>query len=232
MTYLRLCLGALLVTGCGLIESNVADIDLTLMDKSFSVDASGWNVNQMQADTFLNMSCSSDSICTSAASLACPMNCTGRCGPASRCELRLAVSVYKSIDLLAEQPELKTIDDKPIIKVTVDSVTYAVHTNTLTVPTPEMGVYVAPINIMDPLSPMAKKIGTIQAVPAGTTVASRDMTYTADGQQALIEIMSTYKNPFNVIVGTGEMPIVMTAGSTVPAGKLDAVIRIKAHAGI
>src|SRR5262245_41354620 len=110
MTYLRLCLA--LISGCGLIEPDVTNIDLTLKDKQFSVDASGWQVNQMQADTFLNMTCSSDSVCSSAAWLACPMNCTGRCGGGSRCELGLSVSVYKAIDLLAEQPELKTINDK------------------------------------------------------------------------------------------------------------------------
>jgi len=234
MTYLRLCLvGALLATsGCGLIDSSVTNIDLTLKDKTFSVDASGWNVTQTQADTYLNMSCSSDSICTSAATLACPMNCSGRCGSGSKCELKLAVNVYKSIDLLSEQPELKTINDKPVIEVTIDSVTYAVTANTLNVPTPELGVYVAPINVMDPLNSLAKKIGTVQAVPAGATVATRDMTYTSGGKEALVDFMSTYKTPFNIIVGTGDMPIVLTAGNMVPMGKLDAVIQIKAHAGI
>lgn len=241
MTYLRLCLGALLVSGCGLIDSNVSDIDLTLRDKSFSVDASGWQVSQMQADAFLNTACTggSTNVCTAAASTACPMNCTGVCGSTNRCELYLDVSVYKGIDLLAEQPELKTINDKPIIQVTVDSVTYAVMTNSLNVATPVLGVYVAPVNVMDPHNPMATKIGTIQAVPAGTTVASRDMMYVDGGKEALIEIMSTYKNPFNVIVGTPvpdplhpEEQLVVKAGDPLPMGRLDAVIQIKAHAGI
>jgi hypothetical protein len=188
----------------------------------------------MAADTFLNTSCSSSpSVCASAVSTACPMNCTGTCSTStSKCELALNVSTYKSIDLVSEQPELSTLNDEPVIKVTIDSVKYAVTANTLSVPTPEMGVYVAPINVMDPLNPMAKKIGTIQAVPPGATVASRDMDYTTDGKAALIEAMSTYKNPFNVIVGTGENPIMVTTASMVPTGKLDAVIQIKAHAGI
>jgi hypothetical protein len=41
--------------------------------------------------------------------------------------------------------------------------------------------------------------------------------------------MSTYKNPFNVIVGS---TLVISAGDMVPTGKLDAVIQIKAHAGL
>ncbi|HEY5947478.1 MAG TPA: hypothetical protein VIV40_18370, partial [Kofleriaceae bacterium] len=196
---------------CGLIDSDVTNFDLTLPDKAFSVDASGWQVNQMAADTFLAMSCSgSPSICSSAATQACPMNCTGRCGMASTCELELNISAYKPIDLVMEKPELNQINDKPVIKVTIDSVRYAVSANTLNVATPEMGVYVAPITVMDPKDPNAKQVGIIASVPAGATVATRDMTYTTDGKQTLVDTMSTYKNPFNVIVGTSkENPIVI-----------------------
>jgi hypothetical protein len=225
---------AFAIPACGLIDSDVTNFDLTLPDKSFSVDASGWNVNQMAADTFLNMSCTGTTICSSAATQACPMNCSGDCSPTtSKCVLELNVSAYKGIDLVMEKPELNQINDKPVIKVTIDSVRYAVTANTLNVATPAMGVFVAPITVMDPKDPMAKQIGIIDPVPAGATIAARDMTYTADGKQILIDTMSTYKNPFNVIVGTSkENPIVITAGQMVPTGKLDAVIQIKAHAGL
>ena len=69
--------------------------------------------------------------------------------------------------------------------------------------------------------------------PCGSTVAMRDMVYMTDGKQNLIDVMSTYKNPFNVIVGTLEMsPIAIKAGDPVPTGKLDAVVQITAHAGL
>ena len=236
MSYLRLCVGALVLSsGCGLISSDVTNFDLTLPDKSFSVDASGWNVNQQAADAFLAMSCgSSMSICSSAAAQACPMNCDGWCSPTtSKCVLDLNVSAYKSIDLVMEKPELSQINDKPVIKVTIDSIQYAVNANTLNVATPEMGVYVAPITVMDPKDAMAKQIGVIEPVPAGATVATRDMTYTSTGKQTLIDTMSTYKTPFNVIVGTSkDNPIRIMEGQMVPTGKLDAVIQITAHAGL
>jgi hypothetical protein len=92
-----------------------------------------------------------------------------------------------------------------------------------------MTIYVAPSTVMDPNDPSAKAVGTVDMVPAMTTVALRDMTYTDGGQQALIDIMSTYKNPFNVIVGS---TLTLKEGSTVPTGKLDAVVHIKAHAGV
>lgn len=55
------------------------------------------------------------------------------------------------------------------------------------------------------------------------------MTFTADGRANLVATMSTYKNPFNIIVGS---KIVMSSGDMVPSGKLDAIVQIKAHAGI
>ncbi len=235
MTYLRLCIVALLLPACGLIDSDVTNFDLTLPDKDFSVDASGWQVDQMAADTFLDTSCSPtpQNVCMSAAMQACPMNCAGECGSAGKCLLELNISAYKSIDLVTEKPELNTINDKPVIKVAIDSVQFSVPSNTLNVATPELGVYVAPITVMDPKDPMAKKIGVIAEVPAGATVATKDLTFTGEGKQILIDTMSTFKTPFNVIVGTSaDDPITIGAGDPVPTGKLDAIVQIKAHAGL
>src|SRR5688572_18110949 len=123
MTYLGTCLGLLLAasTGCGLISSDVADFDLTLPDKSFSIDTAGWQVDQMQAQVLLNTNCSAaPSVCNTAAQNVCDMNCSGTCNTSQRCELQLDVSLYKSINLVEEKPELKSINDWPVIKVTID----------------------------------------------------------------------------------------------------------------
>jgi len=231
MTYLRLCAAALALSGCGLIDSSVTDFDLTLKDKAFSVDASGWQVDQTQADAFLMTNCSSaPTVCMTAATLACPMNCSGTCSAQSNtCELGLDVGLYKTIDLVTEQPELKEVNDRAVIEVEVDAVEYTVTMNTLNVETPEMRVYVAPMSIMDPNDPMAKQIGTIEPVPAGAIVATRAMTFTSTGKAALVEIMGSYKNPFNIIVGS---QIVVGSGDMVPTGRLDALVTIKAHAGL
>jgi hypothetical protein len=231
MTKLGYLVIAFAASGCGLIDSDVTNFDLTLPDKQFSVDASGWQVDQQQANAFLMTDCSSaPMVCMTAATNACPMNCSGSCSATtSKCELGLDVGVYKTIDLVTEKPELKEINDRAVIDVEIDSVTYAVTTNTLNVQTPEMKVYVAPMSIMDPSDPMAKHIGTIAPVPAGATVAPRDMMFTTTGRAELIATMSSYKNPFNIIVGS---QIVMTSGSMVPTGRLDAVVQIKAHAGL
>ena len=85
----------------------------------------------------------------------------------------------------------------------IDSVTWEVTANTLNVATPEMLVYVAPESVMDPNDPQAKAIGTIMPVAAGTlTDGPQQLAFTATGKADLIAIMSTFRNPFNVIVGS------------------------------
>jgi len=235
----RLCLAGfpgvlalVCATGCGLISSDVTNFDLTLPDKNFSVDATSWDVTDQEAQTLLATSCSSNpQVCNSAAQAACPMNCAGECNMSSQtCDLALAVSLYQGVDLLMEKPELQSINDEPVIKVTIDSVTWEVTANSLNTDTPTMTVFVAPMSVMDPKSPDAKAIGTIEPISAGMVTDGRQqIAFTADGKQSLIDAMSTFKTPFNVIVGS---TIVVTQGQTFPAGKLDAVVHITAHAGI
>ena len=236
MTRLRIAIGGLLalacLASCGLISSDVTNFDLTLPDKNFSVDAASWDVTDMEAQTLLSTDCSSaPQVCNSAAQAACPMNCSGACNAGTQtCDLSLDVSLYQSVDLLTEKPELQSINDEPVIKVTIDSVTWEVSQNTLNTDTPAMDVYVAPMSVMDPKSPDAKLIGTIEPVAAGmVTDGPQQIAFTADGKQALIDVMSTFKTPFNVIVGS---TITISQGQSIPTGRLDAVVHIKAHAGI
>lgn len=236
MTDLSSRLGAVLglaVVGasCGLVSSDVADFTLDLPDKNFSIDASSWQVDDMEARALLGMSCASaPTVCNSAAQAACEMNCSGTCSmQTQKCELELDVALYQPINLLIEQPELKSINDQPVIKVTIDSVTYDVPTNTLNVATPELGVYVAPITIMDPTDPNAVKIGTIPPLEPGVTVEKQAIAFTPDGKAKLIAMMSTFKTPFNVIVGS---TLVVGEGQPFPTGKLDSVIHIRGHAGL
>src|SRR5690348_10285839 len=235
MPYLRYCAGmvALALSGCGLISSDVTNFDLTLPDKSFSIDTASWQVDPTAAMAFTSTTCDSSqpppNLCSSAAMQACPMNCTGTCASSNTCQLALDVSVYNPVNLEMEKPELKTINDQPVIKVTIDSVTYDVTDNSLNIDTPAMTVYVAPMSVTSSTDPKAVAIGTIEPVPAGTTATGKEMHYTAAGKQALIDVMSTFKTPFNVIVG-GQL--VITKDTPVPMGKLDAVVHIKAHAGV
>lgn len=223
---------ALGLGGCGLISSDVANFDLKLRDKQFSIDATGWQVDQTQADLLLGTSCTGQTdICEVAAMAACADDCRGTCNMTTqRCELALDVSLYRSIDLQMEQPELQSIDDEPLIKVTIDAMTYAVTSNTLNVATPPITIYVAPMSVMDPTDPQAKEIGTIASVPAGTTVMPPEaLEFTMTGRAELVSVMNNFRSPFNLLVGS---TLVIQQGQPVPSGKLDASIEITAHAGL
>lgn len=239
MKYPCLCLmavglgfGAAGLGGCGLISSDVTNFDLALPGKKFTIDASGWNVDQTKANTYLALSCSSDTTCNSAVQLACTMGCSGTCSAAKTCDLSLDVSRSQKIDLVSEKPELKSINDEPVIKVSIDSVTYEVTGNTLNVATPTINVYVGPTSVVDPTDPSnpGTLIGTIPPIPAGSTTTSRqNLMFTPTGKAELIKIMSTFKTPFNVLVGSR---LLVTAGQPVPTGKLDSAVYITAHAGL
>lgn len=232
MTHLRI-LGAVvaaLASGCGLISSDVTNFNLDLPDKKFSIDTASWNVDQDTADMVLATPCSSSSQCMAAAESACAMDCSGTCNAEMRCTINLDVGLHTRVDLLAEKPELQQINDKAVIDVTIDDVTYLVEQNTLNVATPEIAVFVAPMSVMDPTDPLAKRIGTIAPVAAGmTTETAQKMMFTADGRANLVSVMGNYKTPFNIIVGS---TLTMTAGSPIPQGRLDATIKVRAHAGI
>lgn len=228
--------GALLMSlvaasGCGLIDSDITDFDLTLPEKQFSIDTANWEIDEDQATAVLNTDCSgAPNVCGQAAQAACEMDCSGACSASSsRCEITLAVGLYKEVNLLTDRPELKSINDQPVISVTVDSVKYQVTSNTLTVDTPELQIYIAPMSVMEPGDPEAKLIGTVPPIAAGETVAAADIEFTAAGKAELVKIMSSFKTPFNVIVGS---QLLVQSGQAIPTGKLDAVIQIKGHASV
>jgi len=232
MTDLRYAILALALGGCGLVSSDVTNFDLTLPDKTFTVDTSSWQVDETAAMTFLQTSCASmPTVCSSAAQTACAMNCSGSCNANTQtCDLSLEVALHQSVNLLEEKPELKSINDEPVIKVTIDSVTYEITENSLNVETPPMEIFVAPISVMIPTDPQAKDVGTIEAVaPGAITDGPQAIAFAENGKTELVNTMSTYQTPFNVLVGS---TLVVTAGQPVPTGKLSAIVHIKAHAGL
>lgn len=225
-------LALLLSTGCGLISSDVTNFNLDLPSKEFSVDAASWDISDQDAQALLATDCSgAPAVCNSAAQTACAMNCSGACNAqTSTCDLTLGISLYQNVDLLNEKPELQSINDEPVIKVVIDSVTWQVTANTLNTETPTMTLYVAPMSVMDPSSPDAKEIGTIRAVaPGELTDGAQDIAFTPNGKADLVSAMSTFKTPFNVIVGSS---ITVSAGDEFPQGRLDAIVNIRAHAGL
>lgn len=220
---------ALPLAGCGLISSDVTDVEIKLPDKKFTINTEGWKVSQADADRFLSQSCvSQPSACSSAVEQVCPMGCTGSCNTRT-CDLSLDISLAQPVNLLTEQPELKSFSNQSVIKVGIDSVTYEVAVNTLNVASPELTVYVAPMSVLI-ADDQATAIGTIPPIPAHQTItAPQAIVFTAAGRDKLVNVMSAFKTPFNVLVGSS---ILLTAGQAVPTGQLDAVVHITGHAGL
>lgn len=222
----------LLASGCGLISSEDASYDLDLPDKTFSVDTAKWMVDEDHAHALLQTSCASaPSVCSSAATQACGAACTGACSSTTHtCELSLAVSLYQTIDLVKDAPALQQVDasSHALLSVTVDDVTYAMSANTLDIATPPLTIYVAPSSVVDPSDPQARAVGTIAAIPAMDR-ASGSLQFVDGGKDALTEAMSSFKSPFNILVGA---TLMITASDPLPTGKLDAIVHVRAHAGL
>ena len=225
---------AILLAGCGLVDSNITNFDLYIKDKMFTVDTSQWQLQGV--DQYTSASCTpppGTDQCAAAlqASNACkPGQCIGSCDPSTNtCKLQILLSLWQTVDMSTDNPEINTVASEPVVTVTIDSIAYQVIENTLNVPTPEMTVYAAPSTIMSPGDPEAKPVGMIPPVPANQLVGETTVMMTPDGTTNLAGYMGDYMTPFNIIVGS-EIDVGM--GETVPAGRLTAVVRVKAHAGV
>lgn len=216
--------------GCGLVDPNITNFDLALPNKTFTIDSANWGL--MNADQLTSQTCTvSPDPCAAAAEQACAMGtCIAQCNATSlTCDLTLFVSLFTPVDLLVEKPELATIQDEPVIDVTIDAITYRVMENTLNVATPEMKVYAAPMTVTRAGDPLAREIGTVPAIPAGMTMGETDVVLSPSGKATLAEFMGDFKTPFNIIVGSN---LLVQQGDAVPAGKLVVNVGVKAHAGV
>jgi hypothetical protein len=228
--YVAAALCAAALTGCGLIDSNVADFDLSMPERSFTVDTEQWELTG--DERFPELDCSDQpQICSAAVQEACAGElCFGSCNPDDmNCQALLALQLWSTVDLVSEKPELQEINEQPLVSVQIDRVYYEITENTLNIATPELTIYVAPQTVMSPGDPAARAIGTIEALPAGTTVAATDVVFTEDGELALHDAMKDYQTPFNLLVGT---QMTLHGGDVVPTGRAVATVNVQAHAGL
>jgi len=223
-------LAGVLSTGCGLVDPDITNFDLFIRDKDVTVDTEQWELQGV--DQFTSTDCSaSPGICAVAAEQACTSGqCFGRCnGETSTCELQIVVALWQMVDTSTENPELAQVADQPVVDVTIDAIAYQVTENTLNVETPTFTIYAAPSTIMSPGDPEAKPIGTIAPVPPATLVPETDVEITAQGREDLAAFMGDYMNQFNIIVGS---EAIVGMDDTLPSGRLSAVVRDRAHAGL
>lgn len=218
------------LTGCGLIDPDITQFDLSLPEKEFTVDASQWGTSDDAQ--FPSVPCTpDDDLCAEAMASYCdPGQCAGVCdAETSTCTATVLVALSQQINLVDEKPELKAIEDQPFIDVTIDSVEYQIVENTLNFDTPELVLYVAPLNVMNPDSPEAEVVGIIAPVPAGRQLDWTPVQLSDGGETSLRNFMGDFRSVFNVIVGAR---VDITGGMDMPAGRAVAHVRVDAHAGI
>ncbi len=228
--YAALAATLVLVAGCGLIDSDIADFDLSLPEKEIVVDTSTWQLTDSAEMPAVD--CSDNAgVCSLGITELCGADgiCFGSCNEAETCDVKVLVNLWHNFDLAKEKPELEEIEGKPLVSISINAISYKVTENTMNVATPEMTVYVAPGGVMAPGDPGAQAVGTLPSVPAGTTIELGDVVLTANGRELLAGYMKQYTQPFNIIVGTD---VDLTAGDEVPTGTLTAVVLVTAVAGI
>ncbi|KAB2882822.1 MAG: hypothetical protein F9K40_23285 [Kofleriaceae bacterium] len=230
MTRLFLAAAATAVAaGCGLVDPNITQFDLSLPSKQFTIDTSRWDLST--APQLVSMSCSTQQdVCAAGGQQACPDGeCIAQCDAGTMtCDLTLFVSLYQMIDLQTEKPELSTIEDQPLLDVTIDAINFEVSANSMNIDTPEMVVYAAPATVMSP-DARARRIGTVPPVPAGQTRSLTPIDFDAMGRDNLAAFMSDYKTPFNIIVGS---ELLVEMGSAIPMGAMTVRVVVEAHAGL
>jgi hypothetical protein len=217
--------------GCGLIDKNVTDFDLSLPNKTYTVDSASFDITG-DPDVVLMMSCTPASgACELAGDQACPEGqCWGECSTStSLCELVIPVHPFTTVNLADEKPELATIDEQSLVDVRIDTITYAVSENTMNRQTPPLVLYVAPANVTSPMDQAAVPVGTIPPVDPGVTIPVTSMEMTTGGRARLVSAMEDFRTPFNVLLATD---ITLRSGEPVPMGRMTTTLSITAHAGI
>lgn len=226
-------LTACALAGCGLIDPDITEFDLSLPEQEFIVDTSQWGLTDMGAE-FPSIPCDpADDMCPALAAAICAEpDCSGTATcdvDTSTCKVTVPVALSRSINLVEEKPELQTIENQPFINVTIDEVEYEVLENTLNFDSPVIDLYVAPQNVMSPDSADARLVGTIGSVPAMNQLDWTPVQLAGSGENNLRQFMGDYRSIFNVIAGT---VVEIEAGMPMPSGRAVARVRVDAHAGL
>ncbi|MBX3159163.1 MAG: hypothetical protein KF773_24555 [Deltaproteobacteria bacterium] len=206
------------VPGC--LAADEIRIDIDIGEIAFTIDATSYGIDEAKARAVLDLDCTgAPAVCDTAARDACTKGCSGAC-VAQRCELRVDIALYRLVDLRAAVPELA--NTSVAIDAEIDALTYKVTANTLDVATEPLAVSIATLALSD-----VRPLGEIEALPAMGTRSSRPLDLTADGAARLEAAIESYRTPFNLVLASR---LAIRRGQPLPTGRLETVLRLKAHA--
>lgn len=216
------------VTGCGLVDPDIADFSLEFPEQSIALESADWELTS--EEEIPAISCTDvPGVCAEGVREFCGEDevCFGSCD-GEYCKGAVVVSLWHTIDLEAEnREEFQRIEGQPVVTVDIDEITYTIEENTFNTAVPELGVYAAPITVMDHGSPEAALVGTIPPLDPGERVSGAELQFSEGGEENFEEFAGDYRNPFNMIVG-GQLDL--EAGDVVPEGRLRARVDVEATA--
>jgi hypothetical protein len=193
-----LLLGAI---GCGLISTDIAKFTFRLPQKRYVFAAP--NVGSIPPG---QVTCGAGgAVATCPAPLTCDAGiCTGH----------VPVSVVQKMDFKKDAAELANYSSLADLKI--ESITYNV-VSTANIGIPTIDIYMAPLGVVDPASPEAKKFGTVPAIAAGES-RSGDVIKEPDADTLFTTFATDLSMPFNFIAATN-VPI--PTGSPTPTGMVE-----------
>lgn len=231
----RLRIAALLVaaatlSGCWLVDADVANLRLETSEKEFTIDTADWGLSSDQ--TLPAVPCQqTNDLCMQASSMYCSpgdaAECSAICTAAATCRLSIDVALHNTIELSNENA-FQEVNDQPLTRVTIESVEYRVLENTLNVASPVLNLSIGPVGVMSPSGEGVQHLGSVASIEAGTQPEST-VELTDEGRTHLREFIEGegYKSPFNIIVSTR---LDLEANDTMPAGRARVAVKIIASA--
>jgi hypothetical protein len=194
------------VGGCGLIDPDVTETSFALPEKTYSFDASTFNV---PSGITTEIVCGVEPVvdcCNptpplpkpdcSTTTLTCEQNENGM----NVCTATVTVSQSSTINLQQEVGALSGFSG--VVDIKIKRIGYKVMPNTLNVEVPDIEVYLAPQGVTDTSDGSgAEKFGTVPAIPAAMEAAG-DMILEPRAGEVFSRFTRNVATPFDIIAKT------------------------------
>ncbi|WP_152629716.1 hypothetical protein [Haliangium ochraceum] len=218
------------VAGCGnFIEPDDPEISVAISPREFTVATEQWELTSPSGTVFPELSCdaSERQVCEAELGELCGSgNCESACVD-NACELSIAVSLWRTVDLYEDNPRLRALGDAPLLEVDIGRVYFGVVENTLNFDMPPLTLSVAPADVMDAADLEAHAIATLPALSMPGPATEAALLLDEGQRAALAEQVRAYRTPFNLIVSTR---VRLAANEPLPSGTLSAYIGVEATA--
>jgi hypothetical protein len=226
----------LLAAGCNLVGTNTLSIDYSFDPQEYRKDLGNTMGN------FPSVACTATNDPCSQAAMALPSGITTNCDTtAKQCRANAEVLLNYPIDLSMQSTFPQSAISVGINFVNIKKVEYWVVSNTLTVSTPPVDLYVAPASAKDQtmgtllgsISPLSPKSAACSDARDSDSAAGSlmvcDVTLNQAGVDALANFAKDYKTEFQIIA---HATVTAEGGEPIPAGAIDFVVRPVISIGI